>query len=525
MNKDDKVQEIPEEFPDMAECEPTIIPPSEHPITLDMIDKDALFVLKTLGEAGFSGWLVGGGVRDLYLGKKPKDFDISTDARPGQLRKLFKRSTTIGRRFRLVQVFFGAGKAIEVSTLRSLSEHDLDGPVAVLAPNNTFGTLSEDARRRDLTINSLFYEIENQTIIDYVHGTEDLKNGIIRVVGDAERRFIHDPVRMMRVIRHATRNNFKIEEKCWNALLKSADKLALCPPSRLRDEFLKDLYSGAIASWFEVAEKSGLYSALFPIYSDILGQETTKEQLTAIFRTIDRTNLECMDSGVHRQRDFFLLALTLIPWAEHNFQIVSTPRKGAALFKYSGIIREAIDNSIGQSLNLRRSLRQEVTSLLLHLAQLMYNRLKDKKDETSEITPALWPKWLQRKSYFDKALLFYQLWLEASSGKIYTPAQIAETEQPAQPEEKKEPRSRRGRRSSKKSSPAKAVEAEETADSKKVTEPEMDNTEITSDIEEDIEDIPSSGENGKKNGRSNSRSRSRVAWAPNTPGGVFGFRK
>ncbi|MCK9175417.1 MAG: polya polymerase [Desulforhopalus sp.] len=525
MNKDNKVQEIPEEFPDMAECEPTVIPPTEHPITLDMIDKDALFVLRTLSEAGFSGWLVGGGVRDLYLGKSPKDFDISTDARPGQLRKLFKRSTTIGRRFRLVQVFCGAGKAIEVSTLRSLSEHDLDGPVAVLAPNNTFGTLSEDARRRDLTINSLFYEIENQTIIDYVHGTEDLKKGIIRVVGDAERRFIHDPVRMMRVIRHATRNSFKIEAHCWDALLKSADKLALCPPSRLRDEFLKDLYSGAIASWFEVAVESGIYAALFPIYTEALAQETTKAQLTGIFRTIDRTNLECLESGVHRQRDFFLLALTLIPWAEYNFQIVSIPRKGAVLFQYSSIIREAIDNSIGQSLNLSRSLRQEVTSLLLHLAQLMHNRLKEKKDETSEITPALWPKWLQRKSYFAKALLFYQFWLEASSGNTYIPAQIEEVEPSDQPEEKKESRSRRGRRGSRKSPSVKPVETEETADSEKPIEIDNDNTEVNSDIEEDIEDIPRPEENGKKNGRSNSKTRSRVAWAPNTPGGVFGFRK
>ncbi|MBM9521054.1 polya polymerase [Desulforhopalus vacuolatus] len=525
MNKDNKVQKKPEEFPDMAECEPTIILPSKHPITIEMIDKDALFVLKTLSEAGFSGWLVGGGVRDLYLGKIPKDFDISTDARPGQLRKLFKRSTTIGRRFRLVQVFCGASKAIEVSTLRSLSEHDLDGPEAVLAPNNTFGTLSEDARRRDLTINSLFYEIENQTIIDYVHGTEDLQNGIIRVVGDAERRFIHDPVRMMRVIRHATRNSFKIEENCWNALLKSVDKLALCPPSRLRDEFLKDLYSGAIASWFEVAVESGIYSALFPIYAEALTQETTKEQLTAIFRTIDRTNLECQKSGVHRQRDFFLLALTLIPWAEHNFQIISIPRKGAVLFQYSNIIREAIDNSIGQSLNLSRSLRQEVTSLLVHLGQLMHNRLKEKKDETSEITPALWPKWLQRKSYFAKALLFYQFWLEATSGNAYIPAQIEETQQADQPEEKKESRPKRGRRGSRKSSTVKKVEAGETADSEKLIETDNNNTGVISDIEEDIEDIPSPGENAKKNGRSNGKSRSRVAWAPNTPGGVFGLRK
>ena len=144
-----------------AHHDPVTIAPADHPITIDLIDRDALYVLRKLNAAGFSGYLVGGGVRDLYLRKTPKDFDISTDARPGQIRKLFPNSTTIGKRFRLVQVFFPNGKIIEISTLRSLSEHDLEGPEAVLAPNNTFGSLDEDAQRRDLTINSLFFE--NQT--------------------------------------------------------------------------------------------------------------------------------------------------------------------------------------------------------------------------------------------------------------------------------------------------------------------------------------------------------------------------
>ena len=198
-----------------------IIPPEDHPITPEQIDRDALFILRKLADAGFAGYLVGGGVRDLYLGKTPKDFDISTDARPGQLRKLFPHSNTIGRRFRLVQVFFKGGKIIEISTLRSLSEYDLDGPEEVLAPNNTFGTLSEDARRRDLTINSLFYEIKKGTIIDYVGGTEDLDRGIIRIGGEPARRIGRDPVRMMRAIRHAARNNFTIESTILLLLLLS----------------------------------------------------------------------------------------------------------------------------------------------------------------------------------------------------------------------------------------------------------------------------------------------------------------
>ena len=135
----------------------TVIPESGHPIREHQLDREALKVLYRLRDAGFKGYLVGGGVRDLYLGRTPKDFDISTDARPGQLRQLFRNSRTIGRRFRLVQVYFRGNKIVEVSTLRSRSEFDIDGDEQVLPSNNTFGTLEDDAFRRDLTINSLFY--------------------------------------------------------------------------------------------------------------------------------------------------------------------------------------------------------------------------------------------------------------------------------------------------------------------------------------------------------------------------------
>lgn len=396
-------------------CAVLIIPPSRHPITLDKIGKDALFVLRKLSEAGYSGYLVGGGVRDLYLGKTPKDFDISTNARPGQLRKLFPRSNTIGRRFRLVQLFFRGGKTIEVSTLRSLSEFDLDGPEAVLAPNNTFGTLSEDARRRDLTINSLFYEIEKNTIIDYVNGIRDLDQKIIRIVGDPEKRINRDPVRMMRAIRHGASNNFSIEDQSWQAISANSSKLRLCPPSRLRDEFLKDLYSGAAGPWFSMALDSGIYYALFPFYREILdkGVESTDSPvslLRSIFNTIDRTNNLSVARGVHRQKDYFLMALTLIPWVEARYQLVSTFRKGRELFGLQKQIRQELDTTIGTELNLRRSFRQEMVSLLINLSQMIHNRQGDS-----------WPSWLKKKSYFEKAQLFYQLYFEAFTGKPADP--------------------------------------------------------------------------------------------------------
>lgn len=386
---------------------PRIIHPSEHPITKGMIDDDALLVLRKLNRAGFSSYLVGGGVRDLYIGKSPKDFDISTNARPGQVRKLFPNSRTIGRRFRLVQVFFKRGNIVEISTLRSLSEHDLDGPEALLAPNNTFGTLDEDAQRRDLTINGLFYEIEGETIIDYVGGVDDLDHSVIRVIGEPDKRINRDPVRMMRVIRHSARSGFAIEPQSWNALSANSYKLKLCPTSRLRDELLKDIYSGVSEQWFKLAVESGLFVELFALYGEILysnlpNGDSCLESLTAIFSTIDRLNNAAVESGSHRQPAYFLLALILTPWAMNRFDLLNKNVKGAQLFQFSKQIREALNLEIGRQLNLKRSIRQEINTLLTYLPAIIRHNQDD-----------VWPKWLRRKSYFSKCRLLYYCLREA----------------------------------------------------------------------------------------------------------------
>lgn len=387
-----------------------ILSRDEHPIATGQIDADALAVMRKLNRSGFSSYLVGGGVRDLYLGKKPKDFDISTDAKPGQIRKLFRNSATIGRRFKLVQIFFKGGKIIEVSTLRSLSEHDIDGPEMVLAPNNTFGTLDQDARRRDLTINSLFYEIENHTIIDYVGGVDDLNNSTIRVVGDPDIRLCRDPVRMMRVIRHAARNNFTIEPKSWEAVCRHHRKLALCPPSRLRDELFKDLRGCFAQNWFELAYRSGIFLALLPLYSKFFQPSCRKDQqITAMMQrqlgVIDRLSGLVKQGRIDQPADCFLLGLILIPWAKATFHIDTVEPKGPVLFQLSKKIRNAINQGIGNQLNLRKSLRQETTALLINLVQ--FSRYTQKKQ---------FPAWLKRKSYFARAQIFYHCFLEAENG-------------------------------------------------------------------------------------------------------------
>jgi poly(A) polymerase len=411
--------------------EPVVIRPEQHRISLDMIDRDALNVLRKLNNAGFSGYLVGGGVRDLFLGKTPKDFDIGTDARPGQIRRLFSNSRTIGRRFRLVQVFFKQGKIIEVSTLRSLSEHDLDGPEAVLAPNNTYGTVSEDAQRRDISINALFYEINQQTIIDHVGGFADLQRGIIRIIGTPEKRINRDPVRMLRVIRHAARNQFTIEERSWQAVCDNSHKLALCPASRLRDETLKDIYGGSAAAWFALAANSGLFFELFGVYRDAAAANLLwREQLTATFRTIDRLNNAAVTAGMHRQPDFLLISFILLPWAGSAFQLFNPSIKGARLFQLATAIRDALDHTVGPALGLTRSCRQEICTLLAHLPTIIAQRQND-----------TWPKWLKRKSYFNKCRLLYFCYLEATQD-LAVPDQLFLAHRPmptARPEEIRPP--------------------------------------------------------------------------------------
>lgn len=384
----------------------TIIPESGHPIREHQLDREALKVLYRLRDAGFKGYLVGGGVRDLYLGRTPKDFDISTDARPGQLRQLFRNSRTIGRRFRLVQVFFRGNKIIEVSTLRSSSEFDIEGQDQVLAANNTFGTLEEDAFRRDLTINALFYEIEHHTIIDYISGVRDLKEGVIRMVGDPDRRFTRDPVRMLRVIRHAARTGFTIDPATLEALQRHCDKLGICPPSRIRDEVLKDLQSGMSHPWAKLCLSTPLWPALFPLYNEYLGgdqREAVRAQLLRIFSTLDR-----LYAGAHEAAqpvkvpESLLFAALLLPWACARYALPETNVRGQGFNQLSRTIRADIDLHFGDSFNIQRMAKEFVTTLLVNLSTFHHARAQGED-----------PKWLRKKSYYGDCSRFYDFYLES----------------------------------------------------------------------------------------------------------------
>lgn len=231
--------------------QPTIIPRPEHAVSRDNIDDYALKVLYRLHKAGYRAMLVGGGVRDLLLGHAPKDFDVATDAHPEEVKKLFSNSRLIGRRFRLAHVFFGR-EIIEVATFRASQDEidDIDEPdrehndSGRILRDNVYGQIEDDVWRRDFTVNALYYDIADFSIIDYTSGMEDVKNRVLRLIGDPETRYREDPVRMLRAIRFAAKLGFSIHPDTEKPIYQLGHLLGDIPPARLFDEVLKLFHSG-----------------------------------------------------------------------------------------------------------------------------------------------------------------------------------------------------------------------------------------------------------------------------------------
>ena len=227
----------------------------------------ALKVLYRLKSAGFQAHLVGGGVRDLLLGREPKDFDVATDASPEQVREVFRNCRLIGRRFRLAHVHFGR-EIIEVATFRSGQDTQLGEQQQTdegrLLRDNVYGTIEEDALRRDFTVNALYYNIADFSIIDYAGGVEDLNNGVLRLLGDPETRYREDPVRMLRAVRFAAKLGFRIAAETESPITAFAPLLADVPAARLFEEMLKLFLAGSAVASFEKLRQYGLFAHLFP---------------------------------------------------------------------------------------------------------------------------------------------------------------------------------------------------------------------------------------------------------------------
>ena len=274
----------------MNQNNPIICERSEHNISRRDIDADALKVLYRLTRKGYIAYLVGGGVRDLLLERQPKDFDVSTDASPNQIRKLFRNCFLIGRRFRLAHIKYG-NKIIETSTFRRQPEAAENGELLQLN-DNEFGNPEEDARRRDFTINGLYYNVENFTVIDYVGGLEDLKLRTIRAIGDPEIRFQEDPVRMLRAIRFAARLDFSIEKNTYMAICNYAKEIKKASAPRMLEEIFRLFAFSSGEKAVKLLYKTSLLQIISPEINKCIKNtgETNKEILLWKY-------LEALDRG------------------------------------------------------------------------------------------------------------------------------------------------------------------------------------------------------------------------------------
>ena len=294
-----------------------VIPRDAHPVSRRDISPNALRVLYRLREAGFQSHLVGGAVRDLLIGVIPKDFDVATDATPEQVKSLFRNCRLIGRRFRLAHVVFGR-EIIEVATFRAAGGNDDDGngdrkvhDDGRVLRDNIYGSIEEDAVRRDFTANALYYAIEDFSIRDYVGGYEDVLARRMRLIGDPETRYREDPVRMLRAVRLAAKLDFEIEAATAAPLPKLASLLSEAAPARLFEECLKLFLSGSAVASFEGLERHGLLDVLLPETAEAL-----KANRSGALRRMVIAGLANTDTRVANDEPVspaFLFALLLWP--------------------------------------------------------------------------------------------------------------------------------------------------------------------------------------------------------------------
>ena len=315
--------EASSEQPIATEAETAVVVDrSSHSISRRRIPENVLKVLYRLHRSGYRAYLCGGSVRDLILNREPKDFDVATDAHPGEIRRLFRNSRIIGRRFRLVHVIF-QDMIVEVSTFRREPERSSDENVELLITNdNTFGTPLQDARRRDFTMNALFYNIADFSVIDYVGGLEDMDRKHVRVIGDPDIRFREDPVRLMRAVEFASRLGFEIEAETYAAILRHKNEILKASPPRVSEEILELLRRGWSRGAIRLMVDSGLLEPLLPeVYRAIGG-----ERAPYFWKM-----LEVLDRTVQAKRkisDAVLLSVLLLPFVIEELELEDQRRHG-----------------------------------------------------------------------------------------------------------------------------------------------------------------------------------------------------
>ncbi|NJD90181.1 MAG: polynucleotide adenylyltransferase PcnB [Geobacter sp.] len=430
-----------------------IIRRSSHNISRKELSPNAVRIMYRLRDNGFIARLVGGAVRDILIGKTPKDFDIVTDATPEQIRRLFRNCRLVGRRFRLAHLHFKE-EIIEVSTFRaSSSPEEIEDPDAeagsddaaeetgrsrhllvnddgMLLRDNLFGTPEEDAWRRDFTINALSYDIADFSIIDYIGGIEDIDKRIIRTIGDPNVRFTEDPVRMLRAVRLAAQLGFTIEKHSWQAMVDMAGRISQAAPARLFDELLKLFLSGAAVHCYNLLRKSQLLASLLPEFSAYL-QESNDGRVVAALHWLDNR----VSSGRGTSPQLVLAAI-----------FGSYLTSGAAGHPY----QERLDSSLAAfmtELNGRIHIPQRVLMKLREIL-LLESRLVNVPGRKPQNVVARHGfaeamEYLQLQAEHDHDLLKSVRWWERYAGDNPPPAEQSSDGDSAEPRRKRRPRRRK----------------------------------------------------------------------------------
>ncbi len=323
MNKNDYTPSEKNIYPELSL---NIITRQEHNVSRKKISDNALKVLYRLHGAGFDAYLVGGGVRDLLLGQQPKDFDIATNATPEQIRQLFKNCRLIGRRFRLAHIMFGRD-IIEVATFRghhqepskNVAQQSKEG---MLLRDNVYGTIDEDAERRDFTVNSMYYSISDYSIHDYAGGIEDMEDKLIRLIGDPETRYREDPVRMLRAIRFAVKLDFDIEEETAAPIEEMAPLLQEIPAARLYEESLKMLQSGHGLETYHLMREYNLFQQLFPTIAEFFTEDYSSPTEQMLDLVLDSTD-QRIEEGKRINPAFMFAAMLWYPLQAKAEQMMS----------------------------------------------------------------------------------------------------------------------------------------------------------------------------------------------------------
>lgn len=384
----------------LPEREPRILPRADHMVSRKLLSSGAVKTLYRLKKSDYKAYLCGGAVRDLMLGGRPKDFDVCTDAKPDELRRLFRNARIIGRRFRLAHVIFHDG-VIEVSTFRRTPDpEDQRNPEDLLiTSDNTWGTPREDAFRRDFTINALFYNVADFSVIDYVGGIDDLRQRLIRVIGDPDVRFCEDPVRMLRACEFAGRLDFTIEPRTQEAIQNNRRELLKAAPPRLTEELLQLLKCGRAGVSVQWMLDLGLLDVLLPeALAMIEAGERGAGDFSGILPTLDRLSRDGRELP-----DVVLLGSILLPRIMlRRYEEERSRERLMSLERF----REVVDSTVEPFLQ-RFALANYKRSNLVQALE-GFHRLCDQR-----FTPGQRVRFAS-KSYFDDALALFEILVRAT---------------------------------------------------------------------------------------------------------------